>query len=407
VHPVLAPIHDFARKLRQESFLPHVRAYVAWRRAVRDARARGEAIPPPPPHAPLSINLDLTTACNFACDHCVDWDILNSRISYDDARLRASLEAMTERGLRSVILIGGGEPTVYPRFVDTVRFLKGLGLQVAVVSNGSRNERIHEVVDVLDAQDWVRLSLDAGTDATFQAMHKPKKAVTLEEICGWIPRIRERNPAPRVGFSFVVTWRGAERERGATVVENLHEIVPAARLARDSLFDYVSFKPFLVRTPEGAEVIDPEASRRRHAEVVKAIRANLDEAKSLATDTFAVLESTNLKLLEAGAWKAWTAQPQVCHMQALRQVLSPLGLWNCPAHRGVEAGRIADRDVWADDPDAAGRALGERLDAFDASAACREVTCLYHDANWWLERAVEDPDVLDDAAVEPDEDFFL
>ena len=39
-------------------------------------------------------------------------------------------------------MIGGGEPTLYPGFVPFVQFLKQLGLQVAVVSNGSRNDRI-------------------------------------------------------------------------------------------------------------------------------------------------------------------------------------------------------------------------------------------------------------------------
>ena len=68
-----------------------MREYAAWRRAVLDARAEGAPEPPLPAWAPFSINLDLTTACNFACDHCVDWDILNSKVSYDDARLRASL----------------------------------------------------------------------------------------------------------------------------------------------------------------------------------------------------------------------------------------------------------------------------------------------------------------------------
>ncbi len=143
---------------------------------------------------------------------------------------------MTERGLRSVILIGGGEPTVHPRFREMVRFLKGLDLQVAIVSNGARNDRILDVVDVLGDEDWIRLSLDAGTNATFQAMHSPKKAVTLEEICAWIPQIRDRNPIPRVGFSFVVTWKGAERTGGDPVVENLHEIVRGgASRARRSL----------------------------------------------------------------------------------------------------------------------------------------------------------------------------
>src|SRR5262245_59557104 len=218
------PVHDFTRKLRQPAMLGRVVDYVAWQRAARAARRRGEAPPAFPEGAPLSINLDLTTACNYACDHCIDWDVLNSGIAHEEKRLRASLSAMAEKGLRSVILIGGGEPTVYPGFVPFTRFLKDLGLQVAIVSNGSRNDRILDVVDRFDEQDWVRLSLDSGTDETFQRMHKPKKPVTLPEICSWIPKIKARNAAPRVGFSFIVVWEGAEREPGVKIVENIDEI---------------------------------------------------------------------------------------------------------------------------------------------------------------------------------------
>ena len=43
-----------------------------------------------PDFAPISINLDLTTACNYACDHCVDLDILNTGIRFDHDKLLAS-----------------------------------------------------------------------------------------------------------------------------------------------------------------------------------------------------------------------------------------------------------------------------------------------------------------------------
>ncbi|MHC5010064.1 MAG: radical SAM protein [Planctomycetota bacterium] len=405
----MAPVHDFGRKLRQEACLPGLRDYIAWRRAVADARDRGQPEPAMPRGAPLSINLDLTTACNYACDHCIDWDTLNSGISYDDERLRASLRTMAGAGLRSVILIGGGEPTVYPGFVSLVRFLKTLGLQVAVVSNGSRNERILEVADCLDEKDWVRLSLDAGTDATFQAMHRPKKAVTLEEICGWIPRIKSRNPRPRLGFSFVITWRGAMRGAEAAVVENLGEIPVAAELARRYRFDYISFKPFLVRTEEGAEVMDPASAREAQAHVVARIREAVDRAKAIETPAFEVVESINLRLLEAGNWRDATRQPSTCHMQRFRQVLSPLGLYNCPAHRGVEKARIAGRDAHAgpEAADATGRATAAILDRFDASVECRDVTCLYNETNWWIEKAVEDERGGADLESAPGEDYFL
>jgi hypothetical protein len=355
-----------------------------------------------PDWAPLSINLDLTTACNYACDHCVDWDILNSGVNHDDRALRDSLRTMAERGLKSVILIGGGEPTVYPGFSGMVRHLKSLGLQVAIVSNGGRNDRLFDVADALGAQDWIRLSLDAGTDATFQAMHRPKKPVTLEEICAWVPRIKERAPDVPIGFSYVIAWAGAAREPGVAVHDNVDEIPLAARLARDSGFDYVSFKPFLVRRPDGSEVMDAGApGAALSAAVVARIRARVDEAKRLASPTFRVVESTNLRVLESGTWRDWTRQPRTCHLQALRQVLTPTGLWNCPAHRGAPKGRLAARDAFAT-PDAAratAGAVAAALERFDASVECREVTCLYHGANWWLENAVADEDGAGDAAA--------
>ena len=406
----VAPIHDFVRKLRQAPFHERIVDYVAWQKARRAAGAAGEAGPAMPAWAPLSINLDLTTACNYACDHCIDWDILNSGISYDDDKLRASLRTMAGAGLRSVILIGGGEPTVHPRFREMVRFLKSLDLQVAIVSNGGRNDRILDIVDCLDSEDWIRLSLDSGVDATFQAMHKPKKPVTLEAICAGIPPIKARNPAPRVGFSFVITWEGSEREDGApAVIENLDEIPIAARLAQEHGFDYISFKPFLTRTDEGAEVMDPEAARRETAEVVARIDARIAQARELASEDFAVLESINLKLLATGAWRDWTTQPRMCHMQALRQVLSPLGLWNCPAHRGVPKARMDAATAFSDEAAtaASGKAITGMLDSFDASHECREVTCLYHDTNWWIEKAIQAPEGLTDGPLEDAGDYFL
>ena len=95
-------IHDFSGKLRQPSVLPTVQAYVNWRRAVRKARAEGAAEPElPPEQAPISINLDLTTACNYRCDHCIDWDILNSRFKHEEKDLEDSLTRMAERGRRN------------------------------------------------------------------------------------------------------------------------------------------------------------------------------------------------------------------------------------------------------------------------------------------------------------------
>jgi pyruvate-formate lyase-activating enzyme len=245
-------IHDFTGKLRQPSVAGHVQEYVNWRRALAQARASGEPEPKAPALAPISINLDLTTACNFRCTHCIDWDILNTAHKHREVELRASIQLMAERGLRSVILIGGGEPTLYPGFADFVKFLKEAGQQVAVVTNGSRGDRLTEAVQYMDSNDWIRMSLDSGSNELFVEMHRPtNKKVDLDAICEWVPKIKESNPQVRVGFSYIIVWQGASRD-DETIHENIHEIVMAAERAKHYEFDYIAFKPVLERQETGA-----------------------------------------------------------------------------------------------------------------------------------------------------------
>jgi hypothetical protein len=400
-------VHDFAQKLQQPSLWPKVLDYVKWQRAQRAAVAAGKPAPDMPDIAPLSINLDLTTACNYACDHCIDWDILNSKAKHEDQQLRDSIERMAERGLKSVILIGGGEPTLYPGFVSFVEFLKKLGLSVAVVTNGSRGDRILQAAPFFTKGDWVRLSLDSGSNEVFRRMHNPSsKTLSLDEICSWIPKIKAANPDLTMGFSFVITWKGGSRGE-VKIVENIHEMVMASKRASDAMFDYISFKPFLERQQDGAEVMDPAKSEAELQAVISRIQHNLEEARAAVRPDFRVLASTNLRVLMTGTWRDYTKQPKVCHMQMLRQVLTPLGTFNCPAHRGVEKAKLGGKELWQVPP-AGQHGTAKLLASFDASHECREVTCLYNSTNWWLEELVEAGAALpEQAPADERSDWFL
>lgn len=410
----LSPIHDFAAKLCQPSVIHHLRDYVRWSIAWRSEREQGKTLDDllaqAPDHAPLSINLDVTTACNYRCDHCVDMDILNTGIRYDHEKLKASLVELHRRGLRSVIVIGGGEPTVYPGFEDVVRHMKAIGLKVGVVTNGSGMKKILEVADCLDEQDWVRLSLDAGTDATFQAMHKPRKAITLDQICEGVPPVKQKNPRFKVGFSYIIVWKDCEAN-DSKIHENVHEIVVAAERARRYQFDYISFKPFLTRAESNnAEIVGLTQEENRLGPIMAEIRRQVDEAKKLATDTFRVIESTNLKVLENGSYRNYTDQPVHCHMQYFRQVLSPLGLFNCPVYRHVQLAQIGDKHAYADAEStrATQRKTLELIETFNAHEECKEVTCLYNHVNWFIEDLIRNPEKLERLQPSQErEDWFL
>ncbi len=409
----LSSIHDFATKLTQPGAKNALEHYVRWQveqRALLKVGNMSSEAAKVPDIAPISINLDLTTACNFACDHCVDLDILNTGIRYDHEKLMSSLELMAGKGLRSVIVIGGGEPTLYPKFAEVIRFMKQLGLQVSIVSNGTGNQKIAEIADCMDENDWVRLSLDSGSDETFQPMHKPKKGFTLEDICARVPDIKAANPDLTMGFSYIVTWRGANIN-DTNIVENLHEIAMAAQLARDSQFDYISFKPFLTRDQfNNAEVIDIERQNDMDDTLAR-IQAQVDMAAKLESPDFRVLQSTGLKAMLRGQTQTLAKQPRQCHMQFFRQVLSPLGLYNCPVYRNQDHGLLGDKNAAENELayEATRAQTGELIRSFNATTSCEKVTCLYNDVNWWIEQLIENPEQLGHLQTDPNAspDYFL
>jgi wyosine [tRNA(Phe)-imidazoG37] synthetase (radical SAM superfamily) len=411
----ISPLHDFMTKLRQPELLERLKAYVRWQAAWRDGYARGvpfeEAVKSAPRHAPVSINLDVTTACNYRCDHCVDMDILNTGIRYDHDKLKDSLSVMAENGLKSVIVIGGGEPTTYPGFEDIIRHLKSLNQRIGIVTNGSLLKKIKAVADCLTPADWVRLSLDSGSNETFYAMHKPgKKSITLDWICEGIRPIKEVNPNFQIGYSYIIVWNDCTANETA-IVENIDEMVMAAERAKQSGFDYISYKPFLVRSPvNNAEIVDLVEHTQTIDPIMARIQEQLDQARAFEDDRFRIVESTNLRVYRNGSYRDYTDQPVNCHMQYFRQVLSPLGVFNCPVYRNVSQALVGDKHAYHDQSgfeSSIERTL-KLIETFDAHEQCKHVTCLYNHANWFIEDLVENPEMLDAlTASESRGDFFL
>ena len=128
---------------------------------------------------PISINLDLTSACNFSCPFCVDSKLINAGKSLASEKVKKTIDTLRAHGLLSVILIGGGEPTLHNGFEEIVRYIKSKGLQVGIVTNGSRLEKIEAIVEELKEKDWIRISIDAAGEEVYRDLHLPKTAVTL------------------------------------------------------------------------------------------------------------------------------------------------------------------------------------------------------------------------------------
>ncbi len=371
-------IHQFGKKLLQKSVFPRLKEYLFWQ------IKGGEA----PESAPISINLDLTTACNFQCPHCIDGDIINTGKMLDLKYLKTLISDWSKKGLKSVILIGGGEPVLYPYFEEVVRFLKGLSLQVGIVSNGTNMKKIENICNLLDKKDWVRLSLDAGTNGTFQKIHQPRVKITLEEIVAQVKEMRQKNKEFQMGFSFLIIGDD-KKVNNVALAKNIQEIVPAAKLAKENGFDYLSLKPFINPEGERATMISPAN--------LKEIKQEVEKAKKLEDKNFKVIESINLLCFyDKKLKKAMQKQPRVCHAQFFRSVVIPAGVFGCSLWRGFNSTKIAEsnQEISKNYFQSLCQNRKKLLNSFNAQKNCKSVSCLYAPLNYWVEDLIKSPEAI-------------
>jgi len=187
------------------------------------------------------------------------------------------------------------------------------------------------------------------------------------------------------------------------------EMAESVRLAQGHLFDYVSFKPCLVRLESQRESLLDRVDPEREKRIVDDIRTNLGKARTVAGDRIRILESVNLKAMlneETGQIKK---QPRRCHMQFFRTVVTPSGIFHCPAFRGVEKAKVGESDGYVSDV-TFGESLSRTatsLRTFDAEKECQVVGCFYHHTNWWLENLIESDQDIESILNVEDDNFFL
>jgi len=135
--------------------------------------------------------------CSFNCIYC-ECGLTDERkkeklklfsASEINASLQSRFKALKTGGLDpdNITFAGNGEPTLHPEFEtlidNTIRlrdefFPKAM---ITVLSNATRLDR-STVKNALLRIDNNVLKLDAGTEATFQAINRPTNSITLEKV---------------------------------------------------------------------------------------------------------------------------------------------------------------------------------------------------------------------------------
>jgi len=133
--------------------------------------------------------------CSLNCVYCEVGSEPAADVPAEDARfpsldtvLRELAQALEHAGdLDAITFSGSGEPTLYPHFDELVEGVVRMrdrhspGAKVTVLSNGVVADR-PEVLSGLLRADVRLMKLDAGDDATFQAINRPAPTVHIDRI---------------------------------------------------------------------------------------------------------------------------------------------------------------------------------------------------------------------------------
>ena len=135
----------------------------------------------------------------------------------------------------------------------------------------------------------------------------------------------------------------------------------------------------------------------------------MQKAKDTTNGEIKILESVNLRALLENELNELKRQPKRCHMQFFNTVVTPSGVFHCPAFRGVDKAKIAECKGYTEKNkfDETLQILTDSISTFDAEKECNVVACFYHHVNWWLENFIHSDKNVNEIEKVEDDNFFL
>lgn len=137
-------------------------------------------------HRLLSIELEMTYACNLRCRYCYSsaGKALKDELTFE--QIQDILEQAALLGARKVVVLGGGEPLVYERLRELVEFSTTIGLKIEIFTNGTLIDDAMAAffysnhVSVIVKRNSLHAEIQdklAGVSGTFSRIQKSIKAL--------------------------------------------------------------------------------------------------------------------------------------------------------------------------------------------------------------------------------------
>ncbi len=300
---------------------------IAWHLDRVQAWERGERI------APITIDMALTRACNFACEYCYamlqenDRKVITREVIFD------FLEDCAEIGVKGISFVSDGESTISPVFADAVRRGSELGLSMAVGTNGLALTKMR-LEEILPHLTYLRVNISAGERDRY-AQIMGVKPEWFDRVCQNIRdmmEIKRRDDlAVTVGMQMVVMPSYGD------------QILPLAHLGKALRPDYLVLK-HCSDSEDGELGVDYDGYEQLYE--------RLHAAEALSDDEYKVqVKWSKIQAKGTRSYQRCYGPPFMIQMSG-SGLVAPCGMLFNERYKKFHIGNICEtrfRDIWASD----------------------------------------------------------
>lgn len=162
---------------------------------------------------PRYIDVELTNCCNFKCCFCPTGTKSMQRVKgfMSDAVIEALINNIEKYNIPAVRFIRWGEPTMHPRYIETIEKIKNIGAAVHMNTNGSLLDetQIKKLIDI--GLDSIKFSFQGADEGTYNEMREGGDYNRLLEIVRLMYQLRGDNLYPYIQITTTLTGETIEQ----------------------------------------------------------------------------------------------------------------------------------------------------------------------------------------------------
>lgn len=288
---------------------------------------RGERV------APITIDMALTRACNYACHFCYAMLQENDRQTITQKVIYDFLDDAAEIGVRGVSFVSDGESTISPVWSDAIVRGSQLGLSMATGTNGFVLTR-RKLETVLPHHTYLRVNISAGEPGRYAEIMGVKEEWfhrVVQNIRDMVAIKREQNLPVTIGLQMVLMPQYAD------------QILPLARLGKELRPDYLVIKH--CSDDEGGTLgVDYDG--------YSAITDTLHEAEALSDESYKVrVKWSKIEAKGTRSYQRCYGPPFMIQISG-SGLVAPCGMLFNEKYKKFHIGNIVEnrfKDLWASD----------------------------------------------------------